>query len=63
MGALTTAIITPETIPMTLNKECVLNDEVAYGTNTCVVLLSSEVIVAIRKILLSQHLLCLDERT
>ena len=40
---------------MTLSRECVLNDEVAYGTRTCVVLLSSEVTVAIKKILLSAH--------
>jgi len=29
MGALTTAIMTPETMPMTLSRECVLNEEVA----------------------------------
>jgi hypothetical protein len=40
---------------MTLSRECVLNDEVAYGTRTCVALLSSEVTVAIKKILLSAH--------
>jgi hypothetical protein len=43
--------MTPETIPITLRREWVLKDEVAYGTRTCVVLLSSDVIVAIRKIL------------